>query len=108
TAEAALTALQDPATKLENSALLREGLTVEASLPILAEGLSLPLEDFVAAVQDPSKYGVEAPTLEGWLFPAMYTFDPGVTAEGVIQRLVDRTVEALDEAGVPVEDRQRV
>jgi UPF0755 protein len=108
TSEAALAALLDPANKLENSAQLREGLTVEQSLPLLADGIGLPLEDLQAAVATPADYGVAAPTLEGWLFPATYTFDPGVTARDVIATLVDRTVQSLDRAGVPVEDRQRV
>lgn len=108
TSAAALTALQDPASKLENSALLREGLTVDQTIQSLAEGVGLPIEDFQAAIADPSVYGVQADSLEGWLFPAMYTFDPGVTAADVIQTMVDRTAESLDAAGVPVEDRQRV
>ncbi|WP_344736190.1 endolytic transglycosylase MltG [Microbacterium awajiense] len=108
TSAAALEAMMDPANKLENSALVREGLTVDQTLPILADGLGLPLEDFVAATANPSDYGVEADSLEGWLFPAMYEFDPGVTAEDVIRTLVNRTVQSLDNAGVPVEDRQRV
>lgn len=117
TSPAALAALQDPANKLENSALVREGLTVEQTLPLLAEGIGLPIEDFQAAVADPAAYGIPVDPaitaaggqpLEGWLFPAMYTFDPGVTASGVIQAMVNRTIESLDAAGVPVEDRQRV
>ncbi|MFH8249840.1 endolytic transglycosylase MltG [Microbacterium sp. B2969] len=108
TSDAALTALQDPANKLENSALLREGLTVDQILPIVSEGVGVPLADLQAAVQDPSAYGVQADSLEGWLFPAMYTFDPGATAPQIIQTMVDRTVQSLDAAGVPAEDRQRV
>jgi len=108
TSEAALAALLDPANKLENTAQLREGLTVEQSLPLLADGTGLPLEDFQAAVADPAAYGVAAATLEGWLFPATYTFEPEMTAADVITTLVDRTVESLDSAGVPVEDRQRI
>lgn len=108
TSEAALEALLDPANKMENTAQLREGLTVEQSLPLLAEATGLPIEDFQAAVADPSAYGVGADSLEGWLFPATYTFDPDVTAEGVIQRLVDRTVESLDTAGVPEDQRQEI
>ena len=108
TSAAALAALQDPANKSENSALVREGLTVDQTLPLLAEGIGLPLEEFEAATADPSAYGVPADSLEGWLFPAMYTFDPGATAADVIQRMVDRTVQSLEEAGVPLEDRHRV
>lgn len=108
TSEAALEALLNPENKMEDSAQLPEGLTVEQSLGRLADGTGIPLEEFEAAVADPSAYGVEADTLEGWLFPATYTFDPGTTAPQVIQRLVDRTVQSLDSAGVPVEDREEI
>jgi UPF0755 protein len=68
-------------------------------------------------VADPTLYGVPldpaivaagGQPLEGWLFPATYTFDPGATAQDVIATLVNRTVKSLDDAGVPAEDRQRV
>lgn len=108
TSEAALEALLDPANKMENTSQLREGLTVEQPLPLLAEGTGLPIEDFQAAVADPSAYGVAADSLEGWLFPATYTFDADVTAESVIQTLVDRTVQSLDTAGVPEDRRQEI
>ncbi|CAH0176080.1 endolytic transglycosylase MltG [Microbacterium sp. Bi121] len=108
TAEAALTAIQDPASKAENTASVPEGSTLEYFLPTMAESLGIPIEDFQAAVKDPSAYGVEADSLEGWLFPAVYTFDPEVTAKDVIQRMVDRTRESLAAAGVPEGDEQRV
>lgn len=108
TSEAALAALLDPANKQEFTAQLREGLTVEQSLPLLADGVGIPLADLQAAVADPSAYGVGAASLEGWLFPATYTFDPGATAPQVIQTLVDRTVASLDAAGVPPEQRQEI
>ncbi|WP_091233375.1 endolytic transglycosylase MltG [Microbacterium sp. 3J1] len=108
TAEAALEALKNPDNKLENSASVGEGATVASSLPGIAESLAIPIEELEAAVADPSVYGVTAQTLEGWLFPAVYTFDPGVTAPQVIQRMVDRTRESLDAAGVPAEEAQRV
>ena len=108
TSAAALEALLDPANKLENTAQLREGLTVEQSLPLLAEGTGIPIEEFQAAIANPADYGVAGDSLEGWLFPATYTFDPGVTAPQIIQTLVDRTVQSLDTAGVPVDDRHRV
>lgn len=108
TAEAALAALRDEKNKLENSVSVSEGGTVAAALSSMAETLGLPLEDFQAAVADPSAYGVDAPTLEGWLFPAVYTFDPEVTATQAIQRMVDRTREALSAAGVPADEAQRV
>ena len=96
TAEAALEALQNPENKRENSASVGEGATIESSLPDMAESLGMPVEELQAAVDaDPATYGVSAQSLEGWLFPAVYTFDPEVTATQVIQRMVDRTKEAL-------------
>jgi UPF0755 protein len=108
TSQAALAALLDPKSKMANTAQLREGLTVKASLPILAQATGIPLKDLQTAVAKPSDYGVSADSLEGWLFPATYTFDPGVTAKDVIKTLVDRTVQSLDSAGVPQADRQRI
>lgn len=108
TAEAALAALRDEANKLENTVGMPEGGTIAAALPGMAATLGIPLEEFQAAVADPAAYGVTAQRLEGWLFPAVYTFDPGVTATQVIQRMVDRTRESLAAAGVPEADAQRV
>ncbi|SEC22226.1 UPF0755 protein [Paramicrobacterium humi] len=109
-AKSALDLLLDPASRVENTALIREGLTGESVLQILADSTDISLEDFRAAVKDPTQYGVPstAPSIEGWLFPALYTFQPDATAESVIQTLVDRTVKSLDDAGVAKDDRERV
>jgi len=108
TASAALEALRDPANKLENSALIREGLSISAILPILSEGLDIPLSDFESAVADPAAFGVTTASLEGWLFPAFYEFEPNVTASEVIQKMVDRTRQSLANAGVAPEDEHRI
>lgn len=108
TSEAALEVLRNPENKVESTAQLREGLTVEVSLEIIAEGVGIPLEDLQAATADPAAYGVPSDSLEGWLFPATYTFPPETTAEDVIRTMVNRTIESLDGAGVPEADRQRI
>lgn len=108
TAEAALAALKDEKNKLENTVSITEGGTIASSLENIADTLGIPLADFEAAVADPAAYGVTAPSLEGWLFPAVYTFDPEATATQVIQRMVDRTRESLATAGVADEDAERI
>lgn len=108
TAAAAAEALRNPDNKLANTANVPEGGTIDNFLPSIAASMEIPLVDFEAAVADPAAYGVSAPSLEGWLFPANYTFDPGVTAPQVIQKMVDRTREALTAAGVPAGDENRV
>lgn len=108
TAAAALEILRDPENMVANTVGISEGGTVESSLPVITESIGIPLEELQAAVADPRAYGVEADSLEGWLFPAVYTFDPEATATQVIQRMVDRTRESLAAAGVPAADEQRV
>jgi len=107
-ASAALAALQDPASKLDYTTQLREGLTVKDSIERISEDLGIPLADLQTAVDDPSAFGVAADSLEGWLFPATYTFDPGVSAHDVIQTLVNRAVQSLDAAGVPADQREQI
>lgn len=106
-AKAALDALLDPANRVELTVTIPEGTTEKNVLKMLAEGLSIPLADFQAAAADPAPYGVpaEATTLEGFLFPATYTFSPGVTPTEVLQQLVDESFAALDTAGVPADQR---
>lgn len=108
TSEAVLAALRDPASRLDYSVQLREGLTLKQSLDVISEQLSIPRADLDTAVADPSVYGVPASTLEGWIFPATYDFDEGVTAQQVIERMVQRTIQSLDTAGVPASDRERI
>ncbi|MGF2948018.1 endolytic transglycosylase MltG [Microbacterium alcoholitolerans] len=108
TAAAALESLDDPANRMENTVRIGEGGTVASSLPQIVDGVGIPMEELQAAIQDPTVYGVQAETLEGWLFPAVYTFDPGATAQDVIGRMVARTQESLDEIGVSADDAQRV
>lgn len=108
TSEAVIAALRDPANRLDNSVQLREGLTLTQSLDIISEQVGIARADLDAAVATPSTYGVSASTLEGWIFPATYDFDDGVTAPQIIDRMVKRTIESLDKAGVAPNDRERI
>lgn len=109
-AQAALDALQNPANRVENVALIHEGRSMDQAFEILSAATDIPIEEFEAAAADPTVYGVPAvaPSIEGYLFPATYRFDPGVDAEAVIRTLVDRTFASLDNAGVAEDDRHRV
>ncbi|MFE6966444.1 endolytic transglycosylase MltG [Agromyces sp. NPDC057679] len=107
-AQAALDALLDPAKKLENTFVLPEGTATVDALPRISEGTGIPLEELqAAAAEPPANYGLpaEATSLEGFLFPATYTLDPNLDAHAVLQTLVDRQFQALDEAGVAPADR---
>jgi UPF0755 protein len=109
-AQSALDVLADSANIVTSRVLITEGSTITQTLNSLSEGTGIPLADFEAAAADPTAFGVPAtaPSLEGWLFPATYDFIPGSTAPQILQTMADRMVQALDEAGVAVDDRERV
>ena len=105
-ADSAIAALRDPNNRVQIEILLTEGITLQRALEIIAEEASLPVDELASAAADPSVYGVNPPTgsLEGYLFPATYTFEPGATAGDIIARMVDETKGRLEAAGVPEEE----
>ena len=109
-AASALAALEDPANRVVSKVLIKEGTKLPATLQLLADGTGVSIEEFQTAAADLASFGIpaEAPSMEGYLFPATYQFDPGVSAHDVLQKLVDRTFESLDAQGVAPADRHRV
>lgn len=74
-----------------------EGLRVDEILPLIAESeLKLPLAALQQLASSPAfvrKAGVPADVLEGFLFPDTYSFPRGATPEGVLTKMVGRTIE---------------
>lgn len=109
-AKAALAALQDPANRMELTVVIQEGISALDALQRIAGVTGIPFSDFQAAVKDPTVYGVPAqfPSIEGFLFPATYTFEPSDTATSIVQKMVDRMRQALAQHGVAAGDEWRV
>jgi UPF0755 protein len=106
-AASAIAAVTDPANQLVNQVLITEGMSYPAALDQIAAATEIPIEELQAAAEDYTSFGVpaEAPNLEGWMFPATYQFDPGVTAQQAIQVTVDEMFARLDALGVAPEGR---
>ena len=109
-AAAALAALQDPANRIVNQVTIPEGVTAASALELVAAATGLPGADLQAEAANFTQFGIPAnsPSIEGWLFPATYQFDPGITAHDAVKMLVDQMFQALDAAGVAPENRFRV
>jgi UPF0755 protein len=109
-AQAALDALLDPANRVVSHVLIKEGVKLPTVLQELADGTGVSLEEFETAAADLASFGVpaQAPSLEGYLFPATYTFDPGLSAHDILAQMVARCFQSLDAQGVAVDDRHRV
>ena len=107
---AALAALQDPANKVDNTVVIPEGLIAADALQRIADVTGISIDELNAEAANYTQFGVpaEAPSIEGFIFPATYTFDPGVTAHDAIARMVNETFARLDALGVPASERLSV
>jgi len=88
---AAVAAILDPDNRLISKVTIPEGYTEKQILAALADKTGLSLADLTAAADQISNLGLPdgmAPkSAEGFLFPATYQFDPGMSAEAVVQEL---------------------
>jgi UPF0755 protein len=82
-----------------------EGFRIREIVPQLVTDLKLEAKDIEAAIEAiQSRLPEEALNAEGYLFPATYTFDPGITAQTVIDTMVDRTEAELEQYGIALKD----
>jgi UPF0755 protein len=109
---AALETLSDPASRLTLSVTIPEGKRVPETLDILSKQLGLPRRDFEAAAKDPAAVGLSPAlakgSVEGFLFPSTYEFEPDVTAAEVLTKMVVQSEKVLDAANVPADRRREV
>ena len=109
-AQGAVDALVDPANKVEQRVTVPEGYTLPQAFERIERDLGIPQAELLQASGDLTQFELpgNAVSLEGWLFPATYTFDEGVTAVDVLSTMVDRQRQALEAAGVAEADQERV
>jgi UPF0755 protein len=88
-----------------------EGKQVEEIKAIMIQsGMNADEVDKAIDDKTPKDYGldVDAPSLEGYLYPATYDLDKKKTAEDVVQEMVDKTKTELDELGIENKDANRI
>jgi UPF0755 protein len=90
-AASAMTAILDPANKLVTQVTIPEGYTESQVLATLAGKTGLPLAQLKAAAGRIANLGLpdgfNPSTAEGFLYPATYQFNPGMSADKVLQQL---------------------
>jgi UPF0755 protein len=91
------------ANPITQSVTIPEGYQIAQIVPTLSEALSIPESELFAAV-DAANERFPGPTLEGYLFPATYQFAPDVTAEFVIEQMLDRTLQELAKWDVDLDE----
>lgn len=76
----------------------------------LSESTGIEKSEFEAFKEDTDRFGIpeEFPTLEGWLHPGEYRFPLDATPEQIIQEMVDRTKDTLNNNDVAEDQWFRV
>jgi UPF0755 protein len=99
----AINALTDMNSALLQKTTIKEGLRASVILKVLSEATGHSVEEFSELFQQPQQFGLSSslPNLEGYLFPATYTFAPGASAYEVLQALVNRMKQETESFGIP-------
>jgi len=107
---AALAALADPQNTVVNRVTVKEGLRISVVFKVLSEATGISEKDFKEAAENLSAFDLpeEAPSLEGYLFPATYNFSPKADATSILKTMRERMQQELDSFGVSAKDTHRV
>jgi UPF0755 protein len=99
----AVEALLDSANRVEKLALVKEGYRASQIFQVLHEKYGVPISELEAV--RPSDLGLpsQALNLDGYLFPATYSFTSTDTALTMLQAMWQRMKQELDSLGVPEE-----
>lgn len=107
TSSDALDALLDPQNLAGHRVIIPEGRRVAQIWEQLAAETDIPVEDFEAAAQDYTSYGIpenSAKSLEGYLAPGRYDIYEDATAEDVITMMWERMEKELTGRGIAEAD----
>lgn len=104
----AVKALSGKGNFVDISILIKEGTRASTIFKMLSTKYQTPLADFEKVT--PSDIGLpkEAVNLDGYLFPARYTFDPGQSAVSMLRTMHDRMQVEIDKAGIASADVHKV
>ena len=109
-AEYALQSLLDPNNRELRGITVPEGSSLDTFKQRIASITGATESQVADAMEDTEALGLPEQAngnLEGWLFPAHYDFNPGVTPTEVLSKMVATTVQKLDEAGVAPKDYEK-
>ena len=110
-AKNAVATLLDPKARITEGITVPEGKTAKQTFEILAKATKIPEKDFEEAAKDPIALGVPdwwfkrtdgkpvAKTIEGFLYPDTYEFDPTMKAPDILKTMVDRFNTVVGDMG---------
>lgn len=102
-AGAALGLMLDPATRVQSRVVVPEGTTAQGVAELLSRDADVPAADVRSALASPARLGLPSYAkgrVEGFLFPATYSFPPGTTAVTALTDMVRRYAQAAQHVGL--------
>jgi len=101
--QAALEVISNARNVMTYKVTIPEGYRAVQIFDELALVSGIPAEEFKLVSEDLGGFGIptEAKTIEGYLFPATYSFDPQATPKQIIATMVERMKEELTALGLP-------
>ena len=103
--QAALDVLSSASNAMTYKVTIPEGYRAVQIFEELSTITGIPAGEFRSVAEDLASFGIpsEAKTIEGYLFPATYSFDTQATAKDILLTMVTRMEKELDRLGVPVD-----
>lgn len=108
--QAALDVISNPANAMMYKITIPEGFRAVQIFEEISKVSGIPVSEISAAAEDLAGFGIpdQAPTIEGYLFPATYSFDTEATARDILSAMVSRMDQELAKFGVTEKNRHRV
>lgn len=108
--QAAVDVLSNQANAIRYKVTIPEGFRAVQIFNELSRVSGIPVNDFFNAADDLSGLGIPeaAPTVEGYLFPATYSFDKDASPKSILEAMVKRMKEELGRFDVREEDWHKV
>ena len=106
----AINALTDQDSASLQRTTIKEGLRAGVIFQVLSESTGIAASDFQTLFTQPEVFGLDArlQNIEGYLFPATYTFNPGASAKDILQVMVDRMTQEVNGFGIPAKQVHEV
>lgn len=83
---------------ITHSVTVPEGYTVDQIATLLDKKGLADKQEFIALTRDPEvleRYGIQGPSLEGYLYPDTYHFAAGLPTSSILDAMVDRFQEVI-------------
>ncbi len=106
----ALEVLSNPANAMTYKVTIPEGYRAVQIFEELSTVSGIAVAEFERVAEDLGALGIpdQSPTIEGYLFPATYSFDKEASAQSIIEAMVARMKNELLSFGVPDSDWHEV